>query len=132
MLGTYPPARAILQILSCISLLAAFEEFPLIIRETVEMETPASFAISFNVIEQEALKEGYIVKYSFSTFDIHNPATQNQIINNEVDGAAILGRCDKETLKFMKLLNRKTIQTDQFLWRLTGDVEVVRQLWENI
>lgn len=50
-LGTYPPARAILQILSCISLLAAFEEFPLIIRETVEMETPASFAISFNVIE---------------------------------------------------------------------------------
>ena len=22
--------------------------------------------------------------------------------------------------------------TDQFLWRLTGDVEVVRQLWENI
>ena len=53
-------------------------------------------------IEQEALKEGYIVKYSFSTFDIHNPATQNQIINNEVDGAAILGRCNKETLKFMK------------------------------
>ena len=31
--------------------MAAFEEFPLIIRETVEMETPASFAISFNIIE---------------------------------------------------------------------------------
>ena len=40
---------------------------------------------------------------------------------------------EKEHAKrLMKLLNRKTIQTDQFLWRLTGDVEVVRQLWENI
>lgn len=31
-----------------------------------------------------------------------------------------------------EIVKQKTIQTDQFLWRLTGDVEVVRQLWENI
>lgn len=65
-----------------------------------DAQNDAFFSTLTRSIEQEALKEGYIVKYSFSTFDIHNPATQNQIINNEVDGAAILGRCDKETLKF--------------------------------
>ena len=67
-----------------------------------DAQNDAFFSTLTRSIEQEALKEGYIVKYSFSSFDIHNPATQNQIINNEVDGAAILGRCDKETLKFMK------------------------------
>ena len=67
-----------------------------------DAQNDAFFSTLTRSIEQEALKEGYIVKYSFSTFDIHNPATQNQIINNEVDGAAILGRCNKETLKFMK------------------------------
>ena len=67
-----------------------------------DAQNDAFFSTLTRSIEQEALKEGYIVKYSFSAFDIHNPATQNQIMNNEVDGAAILGRCDKEILKFMK------------------------------
>lgn len=74
-----------------------------------DAQNDAFFSTLTRSIEQEALKEGYIVKYSFSTFDIHNPATQNQIINNEVDGAAILGRCDKETLKFMKKYFHKII-----------------------
>lgn len=76
-----------------------------------DAQNDAFFAALTRSIEQEALKEGYIVKYSFSSFDIHNPATQNQILHNEVDGAAILGRCDKETLKFMKEHFRKIIYT---------------------
>ncbi len=76
-----------------------------------DAQNDAFFSTLTRSIEQEALKEGYIVKYSFSAFDIHNPATQNQIMNNEVDGAAILGRCDKETLKFMKNHFRKVIYT---------------------
>ena len=76
-----------------------------------DAQNDAFFSALTRSIEQEALKEGYIVKYSFSAFDIHNPATQSQIMNNEVDGAAILGRCDKETLKFMKNHFRKVIYT---------------------
>ena len=48
-----------------------------------DAQNDAFFSTLTRSIEQEALKEGYIVKYSFSTFDIHNPATQNQIINNK-------------------------------------------------
>lgn len=74
-----------------------------------DAQNDAFFSTLTRSIEQEALKEGFIVKYSFSAYDIHNPATYNQIMNNEVDGAAILGRCDKETLKFMKENFRKII-----------------------
>ena len=74
-----------------------------------DAKNDAFFSALTRSIEQEALKEGYIVKYSFSAYDIHNTATQNQIMNNEVDGAAILGRCDKETLKFMKNHFRKVV-----------------------
>ena len=76
-----------------------------------DAQNDAFFSALTRSIEQEALKEGYIVQYSFSAFDIHNPATQAQIMNNQVDGAAILGRCDKETLKFMKKHFRKVIYT---------------------
>lgn len=76
-----------------------------------DAQNDAFFSTLTRSIEQEALKEGYIVKYSFSAYDIHTPATYNQIMNNEVDGAAILGRCDKETLKFMKNHFRKIIYT---------------------
>ena len=78
---------------------------------TQDAQNDAFFSTLTRSMEQEALKEGYIVKYSFSAIDIHNPVTQNQIMNNEVDGAAILGRCDKETLKFMKNHFRKVIYT---------------------
>ena len=76
-----------------------------------DVQNDSFFSALTRSIEQEAIKEGYIVKYSFSSFDIHNPATESQIINNEVDGAAILGRCDRETLKFMKKHFRKVIYT---------------------
>ena len=39
-----------------------------------DAQNDAFFSTLTRSIEQEALKQGYIVKYSFSTFDIHNPA----------------------------------------------------------
>lgn len=62
-------------------------------------------------MEKEAIKQGYILKYSFSAFDIDDPATHHQILHNEVDGVAILGRCDKKTLRFMKEHFNKVIYT---------------------
>ncbi len=76
---------------------------------STDAKNDAFFSALTRSIEQEALKEGFIVKYSFSAYDIHNPATQHQIINNEVDGVAVLGRCDKETLKFLKLHFKKVV-----------------------
>lgn len=52
LLGVYPVRRTISQMRSCTSLLAAFVLFLLITRETVEMDTPASLAISLSVINQ--------------------------------------------------------------------------------
>ena len=53
-------------------------------------------------IEQEAFKHNYIVKYIISSLDISNPATFRLITENQVDGAAVLGRCDKQMLSFLK------------------------------
>lgn len=53
-------------------------------------------------IEQEAFRHNYVVKYSFSSFDFNHPSTFRLITDNQVDGAVILGRCDKPMLKMMK------------------------------
>lgn len=53
-------------------------------------------------IEREAFKSNYILKYTFSAFDIDNPNTLSMIADNQVDGIAVLGRCDKQLLKFLK------------------------------
>ena len=53
-------------------------------------------------IEKEAFRHGYILKYSFSAFDIRHPGTFRLIEDNQADGVAVLGRCDKELLKFLK------------------------------
>lgn len=69
--------------------------------------TPDSMADMFftslaRSIEQEAFRHNYILKYSFSAFDINNPTTYQLIADNNVNGIAVLGRCDKQTLKFLK------------------------------
>ena len=76
---------------------------------STDAKNDAFFSALTRSMEQEALKEGFIVKYSFSAYDINNPATYHQIVNNEVDGVAVLGRCDKETLKFLKLHFKKVV-----------------------
>ncbi|MDO5407525.1 MAG: LacI family DNA-binding transcriptional regulator [Eubacteriales bacterium] len=53
-------------------------------------------------IEQEAFKRNYVLKYSFSAFDINHPNTFRLITDNHVDGVVILGRCDKPMLKMLK------------------------------
>ena len=53
-------------------------------------------------IEKEAFRHGYILKYTFSAFDIHHPSTFRLIEDNQAAGVAVLGRCDKELLKFLK------------------------------
>lgn len=53
-------------------------------------------------IEQEAFKRNYVLKYSFSSFDVNHPGTFRLITDNHVDGVVILGRCDKPLLKMLK------------------------------
>lgn len=78
---------------------------------TDDAKNDAFFSSLTRSIEEEALKEGYVVKYSFSAFDINNPATHYQILNNEVDGVAVLGRCSNETLHFLKKHFKKVVYT---------------------
>lgn len=53
-------------------------------------------------VEIEAYKQNYIVKSSFTSFDINKSETCRMILNNDVSGGVVLGRCDKATLKFLK------------------------------
>jgi len=53
-------------------------------------------------IEQEIFKQGYIIKYSFSAFDIDNTSTLSMIEDNQVDGVVVLGRGDKKLFQFLK------------------------------
>lgn len=53
-------------------------------------------------VEIEAYKHNYIMKSSFTSFDINNSETCRIILDNDVSGGVILGRCDKATLKFLK------------------------------
>ena len=53
-------------------------------------------------IEKEAFKHNYILKYTFTAFDVHDPNIFRLISDNHVDGVAVLGRCDKQLLKFLK------------------------------
>lgn len=53
-------------------------------------------------IEQEVYRQGYIMKYSFSAYDINDSNTYHMITNNPVNGIAVLGRFDKNLLDFIK------------------------------
>jgi LacI family transcriptional regulator/LacI family repressor for deo operon, udp, cdd, tsx, nupC, and nupG len=107
--GGYIPNTSAQALKTGISVKKINNSIACIYARSVDAKNDAFFSALTRSIEQEALKEGFIVKYSFSAFDIHNPATQHQIINNEVDGVAVLGRCDKETLKFLKLHFKKVV-----------------------
>lgn len=67
-----------------------------------DAETDTFFSSLARSLEKEAFKHNYILKYSFSAFDIHHPSTFRLISDNHVDGVAVLGRCDKQLLKFLK------------------------------
>lgn len=67
-----------------------------------DAETDTFFSSLARSLEKEAFRHNYILKYSFSAFDIHHPSTFRLISDNHVDGVAVLGRCDKQLLKFLK------------------------------
>ncbi len=62
-------------------------------------------------IEQEAFRQGYFVKYSFSAYDINDPNTYQLISNNHVNGIVILGRFDKYLLSFVKNRYKHVVYT---------------------
>lgn len=69
---------------------------------TSNAATDLFFSSLARSIEQEAFRHNYVVKYTFSSFDFSHPNTFRLITDNQVDGAVILGRCDKPMLKMMK------------------------------
>jgi DNA-binding LacI/PurR family transcriptional regulator len=62
-------------------------------------------------LEQEAFKNHYYLKYSFTTLDISNPEILTQISNIHVDGAVILGRYDEQLLKSFTARHKNVIYT---------------------
>ncbi|MFR4441125.1 MAG: LacI family DNA-binding transcriptional regulator, partial [Hungatella sp.] len=73
-----------------------------IFARTSDGATDSFFAPLARSIEKEAFRYNYILKYTFTAFDIHHPATFQQLSDNQADGVAVLGRCDKQLLKFLK------------------------------
>ena len=69
---------------------------------TADMVNDSFFSPLARSIEQEAFRQNYIVKYSFTAMDIDTPAVYRLVSENQVDGIAILGRCDKDLLAFLK------------------------------
>lgn len=69
---------------------------------TTDTVTDLFFSSLARSIEQEAFKRNYVLKYSFSSFDINHPGTFRLITDNQVDGVVILGRCDKQHLGLLK------------------------------
>ncbi|MBT9775968.1 LacI family DNA-binding transcriptional regulator [Clostridium sp. MCC353] len=69
---------------------------------TPDSMTDSFFSSLARSIEQEAFKHNYVLKYSFSSFDINHPSTFRLITDNHVDGVVILGRCDKQLLGTLK------------------------------
>lgn len=69
---------------------------------TTDSATDLFFSSLARSIEQEAFQHNYVLKYSFSSFDVNHPSTFRLITDNHVDGVVILGRCDKPLLKLLK------------------------------
>jgi DNA-binding LacI/PurR family transcriptional regulator len=53
-------------------------------------------------LEKEAFKHGYVLKYTFSAFDLNSTTTFNIISNTKVDGVIVLGRFDLNLSGFLK------------------------------
>ena len=60
------------------------------------------FSSLARAIEQEAFRHDYLLKYNLTAIDFEHPSTFRLLTENNVDGVAVLGRCDKNTLKLLK------------------------------
>ncbi len=79
-------------------------------RSTTDMNDPFFSQIA-RAIEQEAFKQGYLMKYSFTAFDINDTNVYHLITGNQVGGIAILGRFDQNLLKFIKSHYKHVVYT---------------------
>lgn len=64
--------------------------------------TDTFFSALARSIEREAFQHNYILKYTFTAIDTQHPGIFRLIADNQVNGVAVLGRCDKQLLKFLK------------------------------
>jgi DNA-binding LacI/PurR family transcriptional regulator len=53
-------------------------------------------------LEKEAFKHGYVLRYTFSAFDLNSSNTSNIITNTKVDGVIVLGRFNLNLSNFLK------------------------------
>lgn len=53
-------------------------------------------------VEREAFRQNYILKHSFTSFDLNKPETYRLLSDSNVAGAVVLGRCDKPMIKFLR------------------------------
>ncbi len=79
-------------------------------RSTTDMNDPFFSQIA-RAVEQEAFRQGYLMKYSFTAFDINDANIYHLITDNQVGGIAILGRFDQSLLKFVKSHYKHVVYT---------------------
>ncbi len=53
-------------------------------------------------LEKEAFKHGFVLRYTFSAFDLNSSNTFNIITNTKVDGVVVLGRFNQNLSTFLK------------------------------
>lgn len=73
-----------------------------IFTSTADTYTDPFFSQIAMGVQQEVSDRGYVMGYSFSSYDMSDAALYNNISANQVDGAIILGRFNKEVLNFFK------------------------------
>lgn len=62
-------------------------------------------------LEKEAFKYGYILRYTFSAFDLNSSNTFNIIENTKVDGVVVLGRFNQNLNVFLKKQYKNVVYT---------------------
>ncbi|MBU5479782.1 LacI family DNA-binding transcriptional regulator [Blautia sp. MSJ-19] len=62
-------------------------------------------------IEQEAFKNNYFIRHSFTAMDIANPDISRQLSQFPVDGVVILGRYERQLLRFFTQNYKNVIYT---------------------
>lgn len=73
-----------------------------ILGRTKQLEDDPFFAQMSRAIEQQALELGYVVRHSYSLFDIETDTLLDQIEASHTDGAIILGRFSNDSMSFLE------------------------------
>ena len=60
------------------------------------------FAQLARSVESAAFKEGYYVQYSLTEVDVKKPHTLHSLLDQNIRGVVVLGRCSHELLQYLK------------------------------